>query len=530
MKSLLDQLRTFWSGLDGPKRLSLVLGVLITLGALVALQMWAFRTRYETVLTSRDAAEIRAVVEGLDEETIPYRITADGTQIDVPREVAGKARIRAAASGAAPGLEGLDNLKLGVSPRREMWSYQRALQGELVRTLNQLDEVEASRVHLVLPERSAFLAEETPGSASITLRLRPGRSLSESQVRGITSLVAGAVEGLKPSKVVLVDEKGRLLSDPTEPDPEQAEYSRLMELRKSYQDSYRKAIDDALLPVLGSEAAFQASVTADLDPTTVDTTTSTLDPDSQVLISEQIQEQKAGEDKPVGIPGTTSNLPEFGTGTGTAQGQQTSSRSVSNYEYSRVQKRIVQTAGNLKRLSVAVVVDTARVEELATKGNVTAEEIRGRIDQTVKAAMAFDTTRGDTLTVSYLPFLAGADSGEALTEESFDWKAWLPYGVVALVLVALFVFVIRPIMGVLTRTRPPAGELERRLDVAVTSEGLPATEAVTRVSAAEKSDLTRRLRALVEDYKPVEAAELNRLVEAEVEASAQVLRRWLKAG
>lgn len=426
MKSFTEQLRAFWKGLDRSRRIALVLALLGTFAALFLLQAWAFGTRYETIVSSRDPAEVRAVIEGLEEEKVPYRLSNDGLRVEVPTEMAGKARIRAAAAGVSTGLEGLDNLKLGISPRRELWSYQRALQGELVRTLNQLDEVEASRVHLVLPERSAFLGDESPGSAAITLRLAPGRSLSESQIRGIASLVAGAVEGLKPSQVVLVDEKGRLLSEATEPDPKEAQLTRLMELRHAYQESYKKTILEALVPVLGSEKHVRASVVVELDPTTTESTISSLDPNSQVVISEQTQDQQSSDQSSQGIPGTTSNLPEYTSAAGgRGASQQTSSKAISNYDYTRTQKHVVQNAGGVKRVSTAVVVDAARIEELAAKG-LTAEEVRTRIGETVRAATAFDDTRGDTVTVSYLPFTETAEAATDLVEEGFDWMRYLP--------------------------------------------------------------------------------------------------------
>ena len=212
MQQFVEQLKSFYQGLGARERgifTAAILASLITLGGVF---FWASQDTWKPVFTSSDPSEVQSAAAILEEKGVPYRISPDGLRLETTVTNVGRARIEAASAGKNPGFETLDNIKLGTSPQRERWAYQRALEGELVRTINALDEVKASRVHLVLPERSAFLREERPASASITLQLEVGQSLNKAQIQGITALVGGAVDGLEVSDVVLVDDKGRLPS------------------------------------------------------------------------------------------------------------------------------------------------------------------------------------------------------------------------------------------------------------------------------------------------------------------------------
>ena len=277
-----------------------------------------------------------------------FRVTASARD-DRPKY--GTGGIETASAGKNPGFETQENIKLGTSPQRERWAYQRALEGELVRTVNALDEVKASRVHLVLPERSAFLREERPASASVTVQLEVGQTLKKSQIRGITSLVAGAVDGLEASDVVLVDDKGRLLSTESDNDEMTMGLPKLFEARQAYEARYRKTVVNALTPILGSEDAMSVAVTVDLDPTMVESTTKELDPTSQSVISEQVREEESKNQVAGGVPGVEANLPENPVG---RQGntERTTNELSTNYDYTTTQRRTVQRAGKIDRVNV----------------------------------------------------------------------------------------------------------------------------------------------------------------------------------
>ena len=186
------------------------------------LLVWSFYScgpvleRYDTVFSAGDSSKVRSAAQALEEAGIEYKISDDGMRLMTTSENIGRARIVTAGTTSTAGMEMLDSIQLGISPQHERWIYLNALQGELTRTIGSLDEVAAARVHIVEPERNTFLNPSAQASASVTVKLEPGQSLSSAQIRGITSLVAGAVKGLTSKDVVLIDETGRLLSGPKE--------------------------------------------------------------------------------------------------------------------------------------------------------------------------------------------------------------------------------------------------------------------------------------------------------------------------
>ena len=303
MQQFVDQLKTFYQGLGARERGIFTAAILASLIALGGVFYWASQDTWKPVFTSSDPSEVQSAAAILEEKGVPYRISPDGLRLETTVTNVGRARIEAASAGKNPGFETLENIKLGTSPQRERWAYQRALEGELVRTINALDEVKASRVHLVLPERSAFLREERPASASITVQLEVGRNLNKAQIQGITALVGGAVDGLEVSDVVLVDDKGRLLSTDRDDDEMTMGLPALFEARQAYEARYRKTVVSALTPILGSEDAMSVAVTVDLNPTMVESTVKELDPNTQVTISEQVREEDSKNQTAGGVPG-----------------------------------------------------------------------------------------------------------------------------------------------------------------------------------------------------------------------------------
>jgi flagellar M-ring protein FliF len=206
-------------------------------------------------------------------------------------------------------MEVLQTMKLGASPQQERWIYLNALQGELTKTINSLEEVAASRVHIVEAKTSDFLKRDEQSSASVTVKLHPGQSLSNAQIQGIASLVAGAVRNLKPSQVVLVDETGELLNGAGGEDETMAAATTLLEARQQHEQRYKRTIVEHLIPIVGSASDVSVAVTVDVGAAATETSKMTYDPNSQVTISENIKESSSKEDSPVGIPGSESNLP-----------------------------------------------------------------------------------------------------------------------------------------------------------------------------------------------------------------------------
>ncbi len=517
MNRILDQLREFWAGLE-PRQRWVLLGTLAaTLIALVAVGVWASKESYETVTRSDDPAEIRQIAEVLAEQGIPYRVAPNGLSIEAPTNVVGQAKISSSETGHLVGFEILETLQLGSTPRRDRWAFQRALQGELTRTVNALEEIDSSRVHLVLPERTPFLGSDQPGSASVSIKLRPGRQLAGSQIRGITALVAGAVDGLSPSDVVLIDENGRLLSTPSD-DAEMAAGSNLFQMRRAYENRYESAIRSAILPILGSAEGISIAVTAELETTSLERTIQSIDPTSQVPLSEKLREEDSTDTRPGGVPGTEANLPE-NEADATGNSRSVSDSTV-NYEYARTQERKVELPGRLSRISAAVVVNDALIQSLvADAEDVEAEaaKLQKKIRETVRTAVGHDEERGDVVEVTFAPFAPTPELEEPGIVEQLQSTINLSQVVAALAVILFFVFVARPLMQQISGSAPGRKSVARR-------------DGDDGKTGSESTDgLTSRLRYLVDNFEPVSSQDLNRLVEAQSEASVQVIRRWLRA-
>jgi len=514
---IFEQLGEFWAGLAPRQRWVLLSTLAVTLVALIAVGSWAAQESYETVTHSNDPAEIRQIAEALSEQGIPFRVAPNGLSIEAPSDLVGQAKISSSETGHLVGFEILENLQMGSTPRRDQWAFQRALQGELTRTVNALDEVASSRVHLVLPERTPFLGSDQPGSASVSVKLRPGRQLAGSQIQGITALVAGAVDGLSPNDVVLIDETGRLLSTPSD-DAQMAAGSNLFQMRRAYENRYEAAIRSAILPILGSAEGLSIAVTAELDSTSLERTVQSIDPTSQVPLSEKLREEDSSDTRPGGVPGTEANLPE---NEADATGNKRSvSDSTVNYEYARTQERKVELPGRLKRISAAVVVNDALIQSLVANAEDTeaeAAKLQKKIRETVRTAVGQNEERGDVVEVTFAPFAPTPELEEPGIVEQLRGTINLAQVVAALAVILFFVFVARPLMQQVTGTstgRTPATRRENE-------QGTTGSEST--------DGLTSRLRYLVDNFEPVSSKDLNRLVEAQSEASVQVIRRWLRA-
>ena len=537
------QFRAYWETLEAGQRRILVGALVLTMAALVAVGVWTNAERYESVYTGRNPAEVTAVAQALDEQSIPYKISGDGLQVMTLVEHEGQARIASAAAGVVPGFETLDTIELGTSPQRERWAYQRALQGEIMRTINGLEEVESSRVHLVMPERSAFLRTEHAASASVTMKLKAGAALNGAQLRGIAALVAGAVDGLRPGDVVITDSEGRLLAGGQAEDGPTAGLSALTGVQTAMESRVRQNVLAALARVVGSTQDVSVGVTVDLNMVSSDKTTRSQDPDTQVLISETIREEQSANSLPGGIPGTASNLPEEAE-TKTRESEQSSVEQRSNYSYSQVDQREVEMAGSLKRVSVAVVVNSDRVlalaQALAGEGaaDVDTTALESKIEATVRAAMGYNQTRDDEVVVTFLPFSATDDlEAELISAEQDSLVQYAPYAVALIALLLFFFMVVRPIMKAVSATPRPAlpgpgglPELPEDIDVRKLTPEQRARLTDEEIARLEEGrTLAERLRLLVDNFEAVSAEDFNRLVELQEDSSAQVLRRWIRA-
>lgn len=406
------------------KLLTLVL-VAIVAAILVAAWLWSRTPTYAVLfsgLTDRDGG---AIIASLDQQNVPYRFSEGGGAILVPAERVHDARLKLASQGlpkgGAVGFELMDTQKLGVSQFVEQLNYQRALEGELARSIQSLAAVAGARVHLAIPKQTGFLRDEQKPSASVLVNLHPGRSLEAAQVAGIAHLVSASVPQLSTAAVSVIDQNGALISAGAEGqrnlglEPGQLKYVQALEA------SYVKRIEAILTPLTGP-GSVRAQVSADVDFSQNEQTAETYKPNQAAgetaIRSQQSAESGSRDPAAAGVPGALSNQPPVPAtapltapavaGAPGAPGATLNGRreSTINYEVDKTIRHTRQAVGSVKRLSVAVVVDHKRVSDAEGKQSsqpFSAEEL-AKLTALVKEAMGYDEKRGDTLNLANSPF------------------------------------------------------------------------------------------------------------------------------
>ncbi len=412
-----------------------------------------------------DSAQIVGRLEALG---VPYRLRGDGEAILVPADQALRLRMTLAEEGLPRGGTVGDEIfdqssALGTTSFLANVNLRRALEGELARTIASIADVRSARVHLVLPEHELFRRDQVEPSASITLLMHGGRRLDRRQVLAVQHLVAAAVPDLLPERITVVDDQGTLLARGGDGAPESALPSQAQEFREAYEARLKQTIEELLERSLGP-GRVQAEVSADLDFDQVTTTEETFDPDGQVVRSTQtVEEKKQSSERDSNTSVSVgNNLPNAGADT-PASGRANADNSTRtdetvNYEISRKVRNQTQVGGQVRRLSVAVLVDGKMAPNEA--GELVyvprdAEEL-AQIESLVRSAIGFDAKRGDVVEVKNLPFTAPAPA-----EAEPSWPQLTRYDVtrlsemaaLALVALMLILLVVRP---VLHRLLPPA--------------------------------------------------------------------------
>jgi flagellar M-ring protein FliF len=485
LNALGRQLRDFFLALPPAKRVSFLAITAIVLAATFGAALWVQMPRYRTLFTQMEGSEAGAVVEYLKEQKIPYRVSEGAIEVSADQvyEVRMALASKGIPQGGGVGYELFDQQTLGMTDFVQRLGYQRALQGELARTIGELSAVERARVHLALPERSLFVSEERPPTASVVLRLRAGRSLSDDQVAGVVNLVAASVEGLSPAHVTVVDTSGRVLSKPPTEESERQPAQALHGHQRQIEDQYVDRIESMLERVLGPGHAV-ARVTAELDLSHFEETQENFDPDRAVVRNERRSTEKSTDASAAGVPGVTATLTNEGEQTaGDGQGPKSEREDATlSYEISKTTSHRTEGMGGLKKLSIAVLVDgvSAGSKEKGEFVPRPAEEL-DRYEELIKRAVGFDGKRGDEIEVVSAPFqmIAPTDVGEpSFLERMGDWSDSLWRGAGLMLVLVLGLTVVRPFLLAMA-SRAPLPEPEPSAVVEADEEfALPAPRQV----------------------------------------------------
>lgn len=535
-------MKKLWASLSNSQRVSIIAVAVLTVAGLYAFSQWRHESDFRPLYTGMAPEDAAAVVQKLRESGVEYRLADNGATVLVPSAKQAESRLTLAAAGLPKsgriGFELFDKSNFGATEFVEHINYQRALEGELERSIMSLAEVEQARVHITMAKDSVFLEQQQPAKASVMVKLRPHSQISPQNVIAIANLVASAVEGLAPESVSVVDMNGNLLSRPRRlggPDGTQST-AEALELRQQFEKDLVTKIKATLEPVLGADR-FRAGASVDIDLTSGDQQEETFDPTKSVMLSTQKTEDVVDRGTSNGIPGTASNLPR-GNSTPAAGGVGSARRSENaTFQSSRIVRHTRIPQGMVKRMSLAVLLDqTAHWEGQGAARHRVLEPPKPETIQSIKglltAATGLSTERGDQLIIESLPFETTlnpepAPSGEAPKKAPPTGPKWLQFlneykdviGLVSLAIVAVVVLLIMLLKFLRPKRRRMDADAGQQLEGSERVSELDANLAAAQIGAAsppiadDEMEITDRVR---------------QLAKRDVSTAASVVRLWLQ--
>jgi flagellar M-ring protein FliF len=455
MNQIAGQLKQFWATRTSKQRLFLGAGAVATVGLVAVFANLMSAPDYKPLMSGLEPADAQTISAELTAKNIKYQLSPDGKSISVPADQLDAARLDIASNQSTHsgrmGFEIFDKVSWGQTEFDEKVNYQRALEGELERTISTLSDVKSARVHLVMATDSVFVDRERGARASVTLKLaRGGLTLDESTK--IQRMVAGAVDGLKPSDVSIIDADSNEALSPSGESGGEEGAGRQMAQR----------LISTLSPVVGSDH-LRASVNVEYDPGTTEESQEKYDPAVSVPLTIQRSEEvfggKAGAS---GVPGTTSNvpskLPNVPPPAGDDNNAQSSKTESGTYGVNKVTMHSVEPAGRIKRITAALLVDDAVSRKLEKNGKWTETRVKRtaaelqQIQTLAQNAIGLDTTRGDVITVQNLSFespqqpdVLPPSSMEKVRKGLSDYSSVVRYAMLILLFLLAYVLMLRPL-------------------------------------------------------------------------------------
>ncbi len=462
---LIVQFREFFKNLGPTKRLSVIAVTVIAVGAIITMLFMASGKNFVPLFTNIPSDQVSTMVAKLNEKNIPFQLRDDGKTIAIPKDLLHSTQMSLMSEIGSNkmgsiGLEIFDKQDFGMNSYAQKINYQRALQGELMRAINTLTAVKQSKVILALPNKKTFLEEGGQASASVVVELHQGKELAAEQIRGIRYLVANAVEGLDAEKVTVLDERGKVLT--RQSDGATGGSNELLDLKAKIEGDLEDRIEDILSKVVG-HAKVVAKVDATLNHRVISSVEESVDPEKTAIRSQQSEEESldGSRTNPSGVPGSRANLPgaeEQGT-VGFKQDVKKEIKTT-NYDVPKTVKNIRESAGNLERISVAVVVDGVLVSSTNAEGVRESkwqarppEELK-KYEELVKNAIGFNQARGDSVRIENMQFqpedFTEADKILTTLERKKLIHALFKWALLGFSLALFFFIVVRPFMQWIT--------------------------------------------------------------------------------
>lgn len=515
---ILDRCRMFWSKLRPQQRMFFGIGLAIAVAA-VGVAVWLIAAPdYKPLMTGLDPEDLQTISAQLAAKKIPYVVGTDGTSIRVPASELNAARLEVASHDATRsgriGFEIFDKVSWGQTEFDEKVNYQRALEGELERTIETIRNVKSARVHIVMAKDSVFADQERSAKASVTLSLKRG-SLSREEIAQIARLVAGSVDDLDPKDVVITDADGnRTLGG-----GDGSDFAG-----DSLEDQLTRRLVATLAPVVGADR-LRATVNVEYETGSSEENDEKYDPTVSVPLNMQRSEESSGGEGVGGVPGTSSNVPSpKPTPANAAKGSGPTSQTESaTYGVNKTVRRIVEPAGGIRRVTAAIVLDDAMDRQQKNGKWVTVprkrspEELK-MITDLAEAAIGFNSTRGDSISVENLSF--DRPDGPDLDSGSFldrahktvdDFSTLIRYGVLLILFLLVYMLMIRPMQRKVMATPGSQHSLPNPAAVAELDSG----------TAVETASLSVGQRSLALKK------ELTEFIRTEPEASTIAVRSWL---
>jgi flagellar M-ring protein FliF len=527
----MDRVKQFWAGRSTQQRVYLGLGLAMTLGVAAFFVKMISTPEYKPLMSGLEPADAQAITAQLAAKKIPYLVSPDGTSITVPADQVDAARLEVASHDSPHsgriGFEIFDKVSWGQTEFDEKVNYQRALEGELERTIQTMSNVKSARVHLVMATDSVFMDRERGAKASVTLRLRGGE-LSRAEISEISRLVAGAVDELKPADVVIIDADSNkslgLSGGPADPG-------------EGIEQELTRRLISTLAPVVGADR-MRASVNVEYETSSSEESQEKYDPAVSVTLNMQRSEDVTAPGAGVGgVPGTSTNVaaakpvppPAAGApatpapSTKAEEPSQSSKTESATYGVNRTTRHVIEPAGSIRRVTAAVLLDDAleRKQEkgkwVETHRKRNSEELK-TISELAQAAIGFNSARGDVISVQNLSFdhpVAAEMPPITFVDKARkginDYSSIIRYAGLLVLFLLVYLLMLRPIQKRALAAPNPLLAASRAM-VAGDADAIAIGE--TAANLALRSQVLRK--------------QLAEFVKAEPESSTNAVRAWLR--